>query len=114
MVRIKRGTASHKRRKNLLARAKGFRWGRKSKYRLAKDAVYHALRYAYRDRKAKKRVFRHSWQTQINSASRLEGVTYSKLIKGLKDKNIILDRKILSILATEKPEIFAKIVGQVK
>jgi large subunit ribosomal protein L20 len=109
MVRIKRGVAAHKRRKHLLEYAKGFRLGRKSKYRLAKEAIYHAFKYATRDRKAKKRDFRQLWQLQINAASRNSGTNYNKLISGLKAKKVTLNRKMLSLLAKEKPEIFAKI-----
>lgn len=114
MSRVKRATSARKHRKHLLKHAKGFRWGRKSKYKAAKDALRHAWTYAYRDRKAKKRNFRQLWQTQINSLSRQFGVTYSKLIHGLKEKKIELDRKILSELAKKHPEIFEKIVEEVK
>jgi len=114
MARVKRGKTAHKRRKHLLKYAKGFRWGRKSKYKLAKDALYHAWRYAYRDRKAKKREFRALWQIQINAACRQQGLFYSKFIHGLKQKKIELDRKILSDLAQNHPQIFEKIVEKMK
>ena len=114
MVRVKRGKIAHKRRKHLLKYAKGFRWGRKSKYRAAKEALYHAWEYAYRDRKAKKREFRKLWQIQINAACRQVGLSYSKFIAGLKKNKIELDRKILSNLAQNHPEIFKKIVEKVK
>ncbi len=114
MARVKRGKIAHKRRKHLLKYTKGFRWGRKSKYRLAKTALLKAWSYAYRDRKAKKREFRKLWQIQINAASRPLGLSYSKLIDSLKKKKIGLDRKILSQLAKEKPEVFKKIVEEVK
>ena len=114
MTRVKRGKTAHKRRKKILKQTKGFRWGRKSKYRLAKDALYHAWEYAYRDRKTKKREFRKLWQTKINAASRNSGLPYSKFINLLKKKNIILDRKILAALAEEKPDIFKKIVEEIK
>jgi len=114
MARVKRGKTAHKRRKHLLKYAKGFRWGRKSKYKLAKDALYHAWRYAYRDRKAKKREFRALWQIQINAACRQQGLSYSKFIHGLKQKKIELDRKILSDLAQNHPQIFEKIVEKMK
>ena len=109
MARVKRGKIANKRRKRLLKYAKGFRWGRKAKYRLAKQAVFHAWRYMYRDRKAKKRDFRGLWQIQINAAARQAGLPYSKLIYNLKQKNIELDRKILASLAQNYPQIFAKI-----
>jgi large subunit ribosomal protein L20 len=114
MVRVKRGKIAHKRRKRLLKYAKGFRWGRKAKYRAAKGALFHAWRYAYRDRKAKKRELRKLWQGQINAACRQFGLTYSKFIAALKKNKIELDRKILAQLAQGKPEIFKKIVEKVK
>jgi len=114
MVRVKRGKSAHKRRKHLLKYAKGFRWGRKAKYRLAKEAMMHAWTHAYRDRKAKKREFRKLWQVQINAASRKQGLSYSKFINGLKKKKIEIDRKVLADLAKNKQEIFAKIIEKVK
>lgn len=114
MTRVKRGIMAHKRRKNVLKKTKGFKWGRKSKYRLAKDALKHALVYAYRDRKRKKRDFRRLWQVKINAGAREHGLTYSKFINGLKKANIELDRKILANLAEHKPEVFKKIIEKVK
>ena len=110
MARVKRGTTAHKRRKKVLKQTKGFRWGRKSKYRLAKDALYHAWQYSFRDRKTKKRVFRRLWQIKINAAARGENLSYSKFISLLKKQNIALDRKILAQLAQEKPDVFKKIL----
>lgn len=114
MARVKRGTTAHKRRKNVLKQAKGFRWGRKSKYKLAKDALYHAWEYSYRDRKTKKREFRKLWQTSINGACRRQGLSYSKFIANLKKNKIEIDRKILSQLCQNHPQIFEKIVEEVK
>jgi large subunit ribosomal protein L20 len=114
MVRVKRGKIAHKRRKYLLKYAKGFRWGRKSKYRLAKQALQKAWSYAYRDRKAKKRDFRKLWQIQINAACRQTGISYSKFIAGLKKNKIELDRKVLAQLVQNHPQIFEKIVEKVK
>ncbi|MEK7562645.1 MAG: 50S ribosomal protein L20 [Patescibacteria group bacterium] len=114
MSRVKRGTQSHKRKKHLLKHAKGFQFGRKSKFKLAKDALRHAWTYAYRDRKVKKRTFRNLWSLQINSLARENGITYSRLINGLKTKKIELDRKVLSELANEYPEIFKQILEEVK
>ncbi|XOB41441.1 MAG: 50S ribosomal protein L20 [Candidatus Nealsonbacteria bacterium] len=114
MVRVKRGKIAHKRRKHLLKYAKGFRWGRKAKYRAAKEALMHAWKYAYRDRKAKKRDFRKLWQTQINAACRQAGISYSRFIVGLKKNKIELDRKILATLAQSHPKIFEKIVEKAK
>ena len=114
MVRVKRGVAAHKRRRHLLKYAKGFRWGRKAKYHLAKQALMKAWSYAYRDRRAKKREFRKLWQTQINAASRMQDIPYNKLIHGLKEKKIDLDRKVLSNIAQNHPKIFEKIVEEIK
>lgn len=110
MVRVKKGLAAHKRKKNLLQHTKGFRWGRKSKVRLAREAVLHAWVYSYRDRKNKKRDFRQLWQSQINSACKKNGISYNRFIYKLKGKKIELDRKILSDLAQNNPEIFKNIV----
>ena len=114
MVRVKRGQAARKRRKKLIKQAKGFRWGRKSKYRAAKEALLHAGKYAYRDRKRKKREFRKLWQIQINAACRQLGISYSRFIHALKENKIEIDRKILSELAKNYPKIFEKIVKKVK
>ena len=94
--------------------AKGFKYGRKSKFKLAKEALRHAWTYAYRDRKIKKRNFRGLWNLQINALARENGITYSRLINGLKSKKIELDRKILSELAKGRPDIFKKIIEQAK
>jgi len=114
MPRVKRGTLSHKRRKNLLKQAKGFKWGRKNKYRLAKEALMKAWSYAYRDRRTKKREFRKLWQMQINAACRKQGISYSKFMGQLKKKNIEVDRKVLAELANKEPKIFEKIVEEAK
>lgn len=114
MSRVKRAVSARKHRKHLMKHAKGFKWGRKSKYKLAKDALRHAWTYAYRDRKVKKRDFRQLWQLQINAACRQYGISYSRFIHALKTKKIEIDRKILSELAKKHPEIFKKIVEEVK
>jgi len=114
MPRVKKGTTAHKRREKILKKTKGFRWGRKSKERLAKEALLHGLRRKFRGRKEKKRNYRALWSVQINAGSRAEGVSYSKLIAGLKKKGIKLDRKILANLAETEPEVFQKIVELVK
>ena len=114
MVRVKRGKIARRRRKHLLKYAKGFRWGRKSKYRAAKEALMHAWSYAYRDRRTKKREFRKLWQIRINAFVRNLDLTYSKFINLLKKNKIKLDRKILAELAVNYPEIFEKIVKKVK
>jgi large subunit ribosomal protein L20 len=114
MTRVKRGTLAHKRRKNILQAAKGFQWGRKSKFKLAKDALRHAWVHAYRDRRRKKRDFRRLWQIKINAASRKNGLSYSRFIHQLKEKGVGLDRKILANLAENYPNVFKKIVEKVK
>ena len=114
MVRVKRGKSANKRRKNVLKHTKGFKWGRKSKYKQAKEALLHAWTYSYRDRRTKKREFRKLWQTNISAASRKQGIPYNKLIRGLKKNKIELDRKILADLVKNNPEIFEKIIQQAK
>ncbi len=114
MTRVKRGKIAHKKREKLLKHTKGFRWGRKSKERAAKEALLHAWSRAFKGRKEKKRTFRSLWQVQINAAARNNGLTYSKLINGLKKQNIILDRKILADIAKNHPAIFEKIVQKAK
>ncbi len=114
MARVKRGTTAKKRRKNVLKHTKGFKWGRKSKYKLAKQALQKAWTYAYRDRKVKKRSRRQLWQVQINAACRQHNLSYSKFIAGLKKNKIELDRKVLAQLAQEQPSIFKQIVEQAK
>ncbi len=101
-----------KRRKNILRRAKGFMWGRKSHIKLAKTGVVKAGAYAYRDRQKKKSEFRQLWQVRLNAAVRPYGVSYSKFIGALKKKNIALDRKILATLADQHPAIFKAVVKE--
>lgn len=114
MSRVKRGTVRAKKRKKLLRRVKGYRWGRKNLVKLAKVAVLKAGVYAYRDRRRKKRETRRLWQIKINAACRELGLTYSKFIHQLKKAKVELDRKILAQLAEFYPEIFKKIVEEVK
>lgn len=97
-----------------MKQVKGFRFGRKSKERAAKEALSHAGTHAFRDRKKKKRNFRRLWQIKINAAARINGVSYSQFIDKLKKANIVLDRKILADLAENKPEVFAKIAEKIK
>lgn len=113
MTRVKRGTTSLKRRRKILRQTKGFKWGRKSKERAAKEALLHAGAHAYYDRRKKKGVFRRLWQIKINAASRKHGISYSKFIDGLKKADIQLDRKILADLAENQPEVFEKIVEEI-
>jgi len=110
MTRVKRAVHAHKKRKKILKLAKGYMWGRKNKYRLAKDAVRHALSRAYFDRRKKKGDFRTLWNMQINAACRQEGITYSRFINALKKNKIELDRKILADLAQNNQEIFKQLV----
>jgi len=114
MVRVKGGKTSLKRRKHLLKYTKGFKYGRQAKYRAAKQAVYRAWMHAYKDRRRKKREFRNLWQIQINAACRERGISYSRFINGLKKNKIGIDRKVLSQLAQNHPEIFSKIVSIAK
>lgn len=110
MSRVKRGVAASKRRKNVLKLTKGFKWRRKSHYRAAKEAVLKAGKYAYRDRRAKKRVMRRLWITRLNIALRECGVKYSQFIKLQKEKKNELDRKVLSQMAVENPSVFKAFV----
>ena len=106
MPRVKRGTIAHKKRERTLRNVKGFKWGRKSKERLAKEALLHAWSHAYTGRKQKKRNARRLWQIKINASARTYGISYSKLMAALKKQNIELDRKILSTLAEHYPSLF--------
>jgi large subunit ribosomal protein L20 len=110
MSRVKRGKIAHKKREKILRYTKGFRWGRKSKERAAKEALLHAWSHAFRGRKEKKRNFRRLWQVKINAAARENGLTYSQLISLLKKNNVKLDRKILADLAQNHPPIFKKLL----
>ncbi|MBU1077871.1 MAG: 50S ribosomal protein L20 [Spirochaetes bacterium] len=114
MSRVKNSVATRKRRKKILKQAKGF-WGRKSKlFKTAKEAVMRALRYAYRDRRARKRNFRSLWIARINAACRNRNISYSKFIAGMKKANIILNRKILAYIAVEDAASFDKIADEAR
>lgn len=114
MTRVKRGTTANKRRERTLKLTKGFKWGRKSKERAAKEGLLHALPRMFRGRKEKKRDYRRLWNVKINAGARETGTKYSTLINALKKKNIRLDRKILADLAEHEPAIFKKIVESAK
>ncbi|MBP7302548.1 MAG: 50S ribosomal protein L20 [Brachymonas sp.] len=114
MPRVKRGVTAHARHKKILALAKGFRGRRGNVFRVAKQAVMKAGQYAYRDRRAKKRVFRQLWIARINAAARANGLTYSQFINGLNKAQIGLDRKVLADIAVHDEAAFAAIVNQVK
>jgi len=109
MSRVKRGKSHLKHRKNILRQTKGYRWGRKSKIKLAKTAILKAGANAYRDRRNKKRTARALWQIKINAAARLNSTTYSRLIDKLHKTKITLDRKVLSEIAVKYPEVFKAI-----
>ena len=114
MPRVKRGVTARARHKKVLALAKGFRGRRGNVFRIAKQAVMKAGQYAYRDRRAKKRVFRQLWIARINAAVREEGMTYSQFINLLAKKGSDLNRKVLADMAMNEPETFKKIVQSVK
>ena len=114
MPRVKRGVTARARHKKVLALAKGFRGRRKNVFRIDKQAVMKAGQYAYRDRRAKKRVFRQLWIARINAASRGLGLSYSKFVAGLKKAEIDIDRKVLADLAVNDPAGFASIFAKVK
>ena len=107
MARVKRGVQAKARHKKVLKQAKGYRGARSRTYKVAKQAVMRAGQYAYRDRRVKKRVFRSLWIVRINAAARENGLTYSKLIAGLKKANIDLDRKVLASIAVNDKEAFS-------
>ncbi len=114
MPRVKRSINARKKRRKVLAEAKGY-WGLKStSYKYAKEQVEHSLVYAYRDRKAKKRTFRRLWITRINAAARAHDLSYNQFIAGCKAANIELDRKVLADLAVSDPDAFGRIVEQAK
>jgi large subunit ribosomal protein L20 len=110
MTRVKKGVHALKRRRSVLGQTKGFRHARSTKERQAKEALLHAGSYAFAHRKDKKSHNRKLWNIKINAASREHGMPYSKLINALKEKNILLDRKILADLAENNPSTFAKIL----
>lgn len=114
MARVKRSVTARARHKKVLKKAKGYYSARRTVYRVAKQAVIKAGQYAYRDRKQKKRQFRNLWVVRINAAARLNGLSYSRFIAGLKLANIEIDRKILADIAVFDKDAFAAIAKQVK
>ena len=110
MARVKRGVPAHAKHKKILKKAKGFYGRRKNTIRIAKQAVEKAMQYAYRDRKRKKRTFRALWIQRINAAARENGLTYGRLIDGLKKAGIELDRKVLADIAVHEPQTFKGLV----
>jgi large subunit ribosomal protein L20 len=114
MSRVKRGVVAHRRHKKILKAAKGYYGARSRIFRVPKQAVTKAGQYAYRDRRVKKRTFRALWITRINAQSRAEGISYSRLIAGLKKANIELDRRVLADLAVHDKAAFAAVAEQAK
>ena len=114
MPRARNNVQSRRRRKKILKLAKGYRGARSKLYRTATEAVDRALKYAYRDRKVRKREFRKLWISRINAAARINSLSYNKLIMGLKKANVILDRKILADLAVNDPQTFSRIAALAK
>jgi large subunit ribosomal protein L20 len=114
MARVKRGVASHKRHKRLLKAAEGRRGTRSKLIKPAREAQLHAMAYAYRGRKERKRQLRALWIVRLNAASRLNGLTYSRLVSGLKSAGVILDRKVLADVAVRDAATFARIAELAK
>ncbi len=114
MPRSVNAVASRRRRKKIIKAAKGYFGARKNVYTVAKNAVEKALQYAYRDRRNKKRSFRRLWIVRINAAARQEGLSYSKLMHKLSEKEVGLNRKVLADLAMNHPEAFKSVVNSVK
>jgi large subunit ribosomal protein L20 len=114
MPRVKRGVVAHRRHKKVLKQAKGYYGARSRVFRVAKQAVTKAGQYAYRDRRQRKRQFRALWITRINAQSRANGLSYSRLINGLKKAEIALDRRVLADLAVHDKPAFTLIVEQAK
>lgn len=114
MSRVKRGPKARRRRNKILAEAKGYRGGQSKLFRTATEKVNRALQFAFRDRRVKKRDFRSLWIIRIGIASKLNGLSYSKFISGLKKAGVTLDRKVLSELAISDPQAFTKIVELAK
>ncbi|MEW6075038.1 MAG: 50S ribosomal protein L20 [Candidatus Omnitrophota bacterium] len=114
MAKVKHSVATKRRKKRVLKQAKGF-WGDRSKqFQQARRALMHALKYAYRDRRVKKREFRSLWITRINAACRQEGITYSQFMEGLKKAKVALNRKMLAELAVKDSRAFQKIIELAK
>ena len=114
MARVKRALNAKKKRKTVFKRAKGYYGAKSRSYRAAKEQVQHSLQYAYRDRRNKKRMIRRLWITRINAAARINGLSYSQMINGLKVANIDINRKVLSELAISDPAAFAALAEKAK
>jgi large subunit ribosomal protein L20 len=114
MARVSSGPARHARKKKVIDQAKGYYGRRKNTFRVANQAVEKAGQYAYRDRRAKKRVFRSLWIQRINAGARLNGLTYATFMNGLKKAGVELDRKVLSDIAIHEPDAFTSLADQAK
>jgi large subunit ribosomal protein L20 len=114
MPRVKRSVSAKKKRRVVLARAKGYYGAKSRSYRAAKEQVQHSLQYAYRDRRNKKRVIRRLWITRINAAARINGLSYSVFINGLKKAGVQLDRKVLADIAVNDSASFTALVDVAK
>ncbi|MEE8209651.1 MAG: 50S ribosomal protein L20 [bacterium] len=114
MTRATSGPTNRRRHKKIIKQAKGYYGMRRTSYRRAREAVERALKYAYRDRRQRKRQFRRLWVVRINAAARLNGLTYGQLIHGLKRADVALDRKVLAHLAVHDPEAFGQIAERAK
>ena len=114
MPRANSSVPRHRRHRKVVKQAKGYYGARSRNFKAAKDAVWKAGQYAYRDRRQRKRFFRRLWITRINAAVRHHGLSYSAFIAGLKDKEIELDRKVLADMAMNNPDSFAELVSSVK
>ncbi len=113
-MRVKRAMIRRTRKRKIFKLAKGFRGRKKNTWRTAVEAVHHALAYAYRHRRTRKRDFRRLWIIRVNAAARLHGLSYSRLMYGLKRANVVLDRKILAHLAVNDPDAFGAVVQVAK
>jgi len=114
MPRVKRAVTAKKKRRTVLTRAKGYYGNKSRSYKAAKEQVQHSLQYAYRDRRNKKREIRRLWITRINAAARLNGLSYSAFMHGLKQAGVTLDRKVLSDMAVNDAAAFAKLAEVAK
>ena len=114
MARVKRAVNAKKKRRTTLERAKGYYGAKSRSYRAAKEQVQHSLQYQYRDRRNKKREIRRLWITRLNAGARINGLSYSKFMDGLKKAGIELDRKVLSDMAINDPQAFAALVEAAK
>lgn len=114
MARVKRGVAAHRRHRKVLAQVKGHRATNNRLYKRAHESLMRSLKYAYRDRRTRKRDFRRLWIIRINAASRMNGIPYSRLIEGLRRGNVAIDRKMLADLAVHDPVAFAALADVAK